>query len=68
LFDYHHLTYTLFSILGSVDRKDAESDIVQETNEDKDDQVRGHGHGKNSTKVSTKNKAIEVYDSDSKDV
>ena len=68
LFYYHCLTYILFSILGSVDGKDAESDIVQETDEDKDDQVQGHGHGKNSTKVPTKNKAIEVYDSDSENV
>ena len=68
LFYYHCLTYILFSILGSVDGKDAESDIVQETDEDKDDQVQGHGHGKNSTKVPTKNKAIEVHDSDSENV
>jgi len=67
LFYYHRLTYILFSILGSVDGKDAESDVVQETDEDKDNQVRGHGHGKNSTKVSTKNKAIEVHDLDSED-
>jgi len=29
----------LYFILGSVDGKDAESDVVQETDEDKDDQV-----------------------------
>jgi len=68
LFYYHCLTYILFSILGSVDGKDAESDVVQETDEDEDDQVRGCGHGKNSTKVPTKNKAIEVHDSDSEDM
>ena len=66
LFYYHCLTYILFSILGS-DGKDAESDVVQETDEDEDDQVRGCGHGKN-TKVPTKNKAIEVHDSDSEDM
>ena len=62
------LTYILFSILGSVDKKDAESDVVQETNEDKDDQVQGRGHGKNSTKILIKNKAIEVQDLDSEDM
>jgi len=67
LFYYHCLTYILFSILSSVDGKDAESDVVQETDDDEDDQVQGRGHGKNSTKVPTKNKAIEVHDSDSED-
>ena len=68
LFYYHCLTYILFSILSSVDGKDAESDVVQETDDDEDDQVQGRGHGKNSTKVPTKNKAIEVHDSGSEDV
>ena len=65
LFYYHHLTNF---ILDSVDGKDAVSDVVQESDEDEDDQVQGHGHGQNSTKVPTKNKAIEVHDSDSEDV
>ena len=57
----------LYFILSSVDGKDAESDIVQETDDDEDVQVQGRGHGKNSTKVPTKNKAIEVHDLDSED-
>jgi len=67
IFLLNHCLYIvdLYFIFGSADRKnvDSESDAIQETNKDEGD----HGH-KINVKVTSKKKAIEVHDSDSKNV